>query len=104
MTTLPSAARGRLILLAGLLAATPALAQERPSSTAMTCAQAAGLVRARGAVVLGTGGFTYDRYVANQGFCLPTDYAENAFVPTRDVPQCLVGYRCKDRVGRIGNN
>ncbi|MFE1602188.1 hypothetical protein [Methylobacterium sp. ID0610] len=78
------------------LAAIPitADAQERPSTTDMTCRQARGVLAERGASVLGTGGFTYDRFVRDRSFCEPTQVTANAFVPTRDNPQCLVGYRC----------
>ncbi|ACL59698.1 hypothetical protein [Methylobacterium nodulans] len=69
-------------------------AQERPSSLDMTCRQAARLVSARGALVLGTGGFTYDRFVRDRSFCEPTEVTANGFAPTRDNPECLVGYRC----------
>src|SRR5215210_1173727 len=55
----------------------------RPSTTAMTCQQAAGLVYARGAIVLGTGGYTYDRFVRDQSFCQITEATERAWVPTR---------------------
>lgn len=72
----------------------PAAAQARPSTLGMSCPQAASLVRSRGAIVLGTGGQTYDRFVADRRFCEPTETARSAFVSTRDVPACLVGYRC----------
>jgi hypothetical protein len=84
-----------LVALAACLLATSAAAQ-RASSVQMSCRQAAGLVAARGAVVLGTGGHTYDRFVRHRGFCLNTEVTEPAWVPTRDTPQCLVGYRCKE--------
>lgn len=82
------------LVVPGLLAASPAGAQGRPSTTDMTCARAAGLVRRAGGIVLGTGGFTYDRFVAQRGFCEPTEVTKPAFVPTRDTPSCPVGYRC----------
>ena len=80
------------IVLFGLSSA--ANAQERPSSVTMTCRQAAALVSARGDLILGTGGFTYDRFVRDRSFCEPTEVTANAFVPTSDNPECLVGYRC----------
>jgi hypothetical protein len=83
-----------LAALAAFLAASGALAQPRPSSVNMTCAQAAGLVASRGALVLGTGGYTYDRYVHHRGFCLITETTKPAWVPARDTPQCFVGYTC----------
>lgn len=82
------------ILLAALALSTGAGAQQRASTTSMTCGQAAALVRARGGIVLGTGGQTYDRFVAHRGFCQPTEAIKRAFVPTRDTPACPVGYRC----------
>ena len=86
-----------LIGVAASLAVTSAAAQPRPSSVQMGCQQAVGLVASRGAIVLGTGGYTYDRFVADQRFCLRTETTEAAWVPTRDTPQCFVGYRCRER-------
>ncbi len=86
--------------LALSLPAATALA-ERPQSTAMTCRQAAGLVFARGAVLLGTGGHTYDRYVRDRGFCEVTESTKPGYAPTLDNPQCLVGCRCFEPSGRL---
>jgi hypothetical protein len=69
-------------------------AQGRPSTVNMTCAQARALVAARGGIVLGTGGYTYDRFVAHGGFCLNRETTKAAWVPTLDTPQCFVGYTC----------
>lgn len=80
--------------VASLLSAASALAQGRPSTTAMSCRDAAALVARRGAIVLGTGGQTYDRFVLHRGFCEPTETTKRAFVPTLDTRACLVGYRC----------
>lgn len=74
-----------------------AVAQPMPSSVRMSCRQAAGLVASQGAIVLGTGGHTYDRFVADRRFCLQTEVTEPAWVPSADTPQCFVGYRCKER-------
>ncbi|MDH7795478.1 MULTISPECIES: hypothetical protein [unclassified Beijerinckia] len=87
-------------LVLGLLAVPTGMAlaqgrpQGRPLSTAMTCAQAAGLVNARGAVVMSTGPYTYDRYVQHRGFCTTTETIKPDFIPTRDSPTCFIGYRC----------
>lgn len=87
----------RLFLaLAASLVVTNAAAQPRPSSVTMSCRQAAGLIASHGALVLGTGGYTYDRFVRERRFCLITEMTEPAWVPTRDTPQCFVGYRCKE--------
>jgi hypothetical protein len=85
-----------LSLAVVLAAATGAAAQPRPSSVAMSCQQAAGLVASQGAIVLGTGGYTYDRFVTDRRFCLRSETTEPAWVPARDTPQCFVGYRCKE--------
>ena len=83
------------VTIAATLLTTAAVAQNRPSTTAMTCQQAASLVYARGAIVLGTGGYTYDRFVRDRSFCQVTEALErSAWVPTRDTPTCFVGYRC----------
>ena len=57
--------------------------------------QAQRLVLTRGAVVIGTGRHTYDRYVRDRGFCEWNEYIEPAHVPTADTPQCFVGYICR---------
>jgi hypothetical protein len=91
-TLLAASAVGAVFALAALPAAS--LAQGRPSTLDMTCGQARSFLAARGAAVLGTGGYTYDRFVRDRSFCEPTQVTRNAFVPTRDTPECLVGYRC----------
>ncbi len=86
-----------LALLLVLATGVPeAMAQRRPDSTRMTCRQAAGLVFSRGALVLGTGGHTYDRFVRDRSFCEVTEVLDPAWAPTRDTPSCFVGYRCKE--------
>ncbi len=84
-----------LLALGPTLISTGALAQPRPSTVSMLCAQATGVVASRGAVVLGMGGFTFDRFVADRRFCAITQTTEPAWVPAADTPQCFVGYRCK---------
>ncbi|MBB4039948.1 hypothetical protein GGR34_001595 [Microvirga flocculans] len=83
-------------VLAMAMSASGAYAQSRPMTPGMTCNQARNLVLSRGAIVLGTGTYTYDRYVRDQRFCEINETIEPALVPTRDTPQCLVGYRCRD--------
>jgi hypothetical protein len=77
--------------------ATAAVAQPRPSTLGMSCSQARALVASQGAVVLGTGPNTYDRYVAHAGFCPRDQLPEPAFERTADNPQCYVGGRCVSR-------
>lgn len=89
-------ARAPWPLLLGLLAlaasAAPALA--RPSTQAMTCAAAAGLVKRSGGVVLDTSPTTFDRFVSDMRFCQPDEALRPAFERTRDNPQCFIGYTC----------
>lgn len=75
----------------------PFAAMALPVTTQMTCSQAATLVRTAGAVVLSTRSPNiYDRYVISRQFC-PADQAlDPAWVPTRNSPQCFVGYTCFD--------
>lgn len=88
----------RAILTVSLcLAATAAAAQPRPSVPSLPCARAAALVQAQGAVVLGTGGATYDRFVSGPNACVIGEFTEPAWVASVDNPQCFVGYRCRNR-------
>lgn len=81
------------VLIAGAqMGAVPALA--RPSTPAMSCAQAAALVKSRGAVVLNTSTTTFDRYVRDVRFCSGAEQLKPEWVATRDTPQCFIGYTC----------
>ena len=84
------------VAAAALLPAIPALAQVGPSSRAMTCQAARQMVASRGAVVLSTDRFAYDRYVSSGQYCVVGETTEPAWVPTADTLQCLVGYRCRE--------
>ena len=83
------------VVLALALVATSSYAQPRPSTVNRPCGASQQLVFSYGAVVLGTGGFSYDRFVRDRRFCEFNEYVEPAFVPSLDTPQCFVGYRCK---------
>ena len=91
--------RKTALVLAFMALASGVQAQQRPFTPAMSCGQAQQIVFSRGAAVLGTGTYTYDRYVRDRGFCQIDETIEPAWVPTRDTPQCPVGYRC--RSGRL---
>lgn len=84
------------VLLLCLAADLSAVAQPRPVTNRMSCADATGLVRREGEVVLGTGAGASERLVRDRSFCDTTEIAELRFVPTRDNAQCPVGYRCKE--------
>src|SRR5688500_7484027 len=66
----------------------------RPSTYAMTCAQAQALVTNTGAIVMSTGQYTYERFVAHRGFCRHGEVTDRVYAPTSDNPQCRVGYQC----------
>ncbi len=85
-----------------LLIGSEAWSQGRPNTTTITCSQAAGLVASQGAVVLGTGVYTYDRYVSGPSFCVRGETTEPAWIPTVDNPQCFAGYQCRQRFQRSG--
>lgn len=82
--------------LALLLPAGMAAAQTRPSTVSRPCAASQRDVQVNGAIVLGTGGYTYDRFVRDRSFCLVNEGTDPAFVPSADTQACFVGYRCKD--------
>jgi hypothetical protein len=83
-----------------LFVSSAALAQSRPSTTNMSCAQAQATVRSAGAIVLGMGGFSYDRFVSNDSMCAREEMGVPTWAPTRDAAQCMVGYVCESRAGR----
>ena len=87
----------RLALSLLALAAGVTIAESRPNTTQMSCAEAAATVARAGAIVLSTGEHTYERYVATNAFCLPGESTEPAFAPTLDTPSCTVGYVCRQR-------
>lgn len=72
-----------------------AAAQARPSTVSRPCVASQRDVQRNGAIVLGTGGYTYDRFVADRRFCQFDEFLDPAWVPSRDVEACFVGYRCK---------
>ncbi|WP_457104549.1 hypothetical protein [Methylobacterium sp. P5_C11] len=85
--------------LAALVAGAEAHAQSRAprgSMTArMTCAEAMALVRNEGDVVIAAG-TAPERFVSGPGQCSGSEIAELRFAPTRDNPQCPIGYRCRE--------
>ncbi|MGU3537107.1 hypothetical protein [Methylobacterium sp. A54F] len=87
--------RAALALLLSVLAL-PALGQPRTASPRMTCQEAMDLVRREGSVTLSLGRAPPERFVRDRSFCELTEIAELRFVPTRDNPECPIGYRCKE--------
>lgn len=85
-----------------LLAAGPATSQSRPPAQGrsvlqrMPCAEAMAWVKRDGAVVLPGSANPAERLVRDRSFCDASEVAELRFLPTRDNPQCPIGYRCRD--------
>jgi hypothetical protein len=85
-----------ILTIATTVLAEPALAISRYNSTALTCDQARQRVINEGAVILRypstrvQGMTLYDRYVTRSAMCAPHEYAERAYVPTRDTDRCPV--------------
>jgi hypothetical protein len=73
------------------------MVEARPSTLTMSCGQAAATVAKAGAIVLTTGQFTYERFVATNAFCLPGEITEVGVAPTSDSESCAVGYTCRQR-------
>jgi hypothetical protein len=68
--------------------------EARPSTEAMSCAEARGIVEQNGAVVMSTGRYTFERFVATPGHCMHGEQARRARAPTRDRGDCQAGYVC----------
>lgn len=85
-----------VVCAAAALVASAGVALAMPNTTQMSCAQAAGLVKQKGAVVLATSPTLYDRYVLDLGYCVYDQQLKPEWVPTRDNPQCFIGYTCYD--------
>lgn len=85
------------LVLAALLASA-SIAEARPSTVSMSCAIAAATVAKAGAIVLSTGAHTYDRFVAQNGFCMSEEQLIPAQAPTLDNQHCPIGYVCRHRV------
>jgi hypothetical protein len=88
--------RKRFVLTAILLVyAQIAVAQPLRQTTSFRCRDAAALVVSSGAVVIGTGAHTYERFVAGAGCGKASD--EPAWVAASDTSRCFIGYRCVNR-------
>ena len=92
-----------VLALVAVVAASVAHAQ-RPDARDMSCDQARALVAARGAVVLTTGQYTYERYVATAQYCSHGEVLYREWITTGDGEQCNVGYTCRLRVRTASPN
>lgn len=81
---------------AGLPARAEPIRSPRGSVTArMTCADAIALVKREGDIMIAAGSVP-ERLVRDRSQCELSEIAELRFVPTRDNPQCPIGYRCRE--------
>ena len=79
-----------------LIALTTTASAQRASSTRMSCGAATAYVQAQGAVVIGTGGESFERVVRDQSFCPKGMEPKPLFAPTTDNRACMIGYYCFD--------
>lgn len=73
-------------------------AAQRIDTRAYTCGQISATVQQYQSIVLQTGNYTYDRFVAYRSYCQGSQTAHRAFAPTADNPHCFIGYQCKERI------
>ncbi len=83
-----------LTAVAIALAAGPAAAQARPDLRTVAGADGQSAIAAAGALVVGTGTFTYERIVTGSQFCERRESLIPVWTATRDQAQCSIGYRC----------
>ena len=80
---------------AAMIVAATSIADARPDTRKMTCAQTQSLIQTRHAVVLTTGANTYERYVRQYGNECDAPYVPMSdYVPASD-GRCMV-YRCEE--------
>lgn len=82
-------------VLTGLIAVAPGSLHSRPAPR-LTCAEAMARVRTEADVILEIESGRPERFVRDRAQCNFSEVAELRFVPTRDNPQCPVGYRCRE--------
>jgi hypothetical protein len=78
----------------GIALTTTAVAQGRPDSRTMSCGQVQSLIVQRGAVVLTTGQYTYDRYISGRGYCSWPNVPTRTSIAAADTNRCPV-YNCQ---------
>jgi hypothetical protein len=81
--------------LMGLVISGPAFA--RPYAPKLACETLKAMIYDKGALVLSTGQFTFDRYVRDQGYCMLGEITEPAWLTSANQAQCFVGYTCGGR-------
>ena len=85
------------------LSAQAGFAQQRLTTTSLSCDRVQGIVRQEGGIVMYwrsqrvQGLPRYERLVRDSNFCGPEDYAEPFSVPAADDAKCIVK-RCQPRI------
>ena len=74
---------------------TTAAAQGPTDTQTSTCAALKALVARAGAAVLASSELAYETVHWDSGSCQQDETGTPAYAPTRDVPVCFVGWRCK---------
>ena len=77
--------------------ATGAAAQERVATRTLSCAALQARVARDRHVVLATSETAYEAVHLDSGSCRIDETAAPAFEPTADQPNCLAGWRCRQR-------
>lgn len=90
------------LAIAPVLFPVAARAQAMPQSLDMTCNEAKAMVNRAGAVVIATGPNLFDRYVRDMSACNWGDVTKPAWIKTKDVAQCPIGYTCWDPTTDVG--
>ena len=89
--------RALLVLALSATSLFPAQTIARPYAPLLSCGRLKGMIYDKGAVVLSTGQFTFDRFVRDQGYCMLGEITEPAWIISKDQTQCFVGYTCGGR-------
>ncbi len=84
------------LLIGHLAGAASAQGRSAAPPDRVGCEEAMALVKREGAAVLAFGRGAPERFVRDRSFCAFSEIAELRLVPTRDNPQCPVGYRCRE--------
>ena len=82
-----------LLIVLSAVASSPA--QARTDARRLTCAQVQALIQHEGAIVLTTGQYTYERFIADHRFC--GGLLTRVRTPTRDNPSCRISFVCRPR-------
>lgn len=87
-------------VLAAVISLAPDTAQARPDVRNMSCDQIQRLVDSRGAVVVTTGQFTFERIVSARRFCDRDDILRVTAIRGAGGQQCGIRWRCERRLRR----